>query len=114
MSAQGGTISGRAPLHLPIRPIVAILLVATTAAAIGLAAIQITGNDVREGTTTSVVERQGYWQPTTGHPALRDRPGTEEVVMASRVPAQRLYPDGFGARAKDDTPRRLERMRRTW
>jgi len=113
MSAQGGTIGGRAPLHLPIRPIVATLLIATTAAAIGLTAIQITGNGAREDTTTSVVERQGYWHPTTGHPALRDRPGTEEAVVTG-VPVQRLYPDGFGERVKDDAPPRLERMRRKW
>lgn len=109
MSVQGGTISGRAPLHLPIRPIVTMLLVATTAAAIGLAAIQIAGNDARD--ETSVVERQGYWNPTTGHPALRGRPGDEEAV-ATEVPAQRLYPDGFGQRVKNDTPQRFELMRR--
>ena len=113
MSAQGGTISGRAPLHLPIRPIVTMLVVATTAAAIGLTAIRITGNDAREETTTSVVERQGYWHPTTGHPALRDRPGTAEAGVTG-VPVQRLYPDGFGERVRNDTPLRLERMRRKW
>ena len=111
MSAQGGTISGRASLHLPVRPIVAMLLAATTAAAIGLAATQITGNDARD--ETSVVEGQSYWDPTTGHPALRGRPGTEEVVLTG-VPVQRLYPDGFGARVKYDTPTRFERMRRKW
>ena len=111
MSAQGGTISGRAPLHLPIRPIVAMLLVATMAAAIGFAAIQITGNDARD--ETSVVERQSYWHPTTGHPALRDRPGSTEAVVTG-VPVQRSYPDGFGERVKNDTPQRFDRLRRKW
>jgi hypothetical protein len=111
MSAQGGTISGRAPLHLPIRPILAMLLVATTAAAIGFAAIQITAPDVRN--ETSVVERQGYWQPTTGHPALRGRPGGKESVMTG-VPVQRRYPKGFGEGVKNDTPQRFEGMRRKW
>jgi hypothetical protein len=109
MSAQGGTISGRAPLHLPIRPIVTMLLVATTAAAIGLAAIQIAGNDARD--QTSVVESQRSWQPTTGHPALRGRPGDEEAEV-TEVPVQRLYPDGFGERVRNDAPQRFELMRR--
>ena len=111
MSVQGGTISGRAPLHLPIRSMVAILVVATTAAAIGFAAIQITGNDARE--QTSVVERQGYWQPTTGHPALRGRPGSTEAVVTG-VPVQRRYPDSFGESVKNDTPRRFDLIRRKW
>lgn len=109
MSAQGGTISGRAPLHVPIRPIVTMLLVATTAATVGLATIQIAGNDARD--ETSVVERQGYWNPTTGHPALRGRPGSTEAVVTG-VPMQRVYPDGFGDRVRSDTPQRFERMRR--
>jgi hypothetical protein len=111
MSAQGGIISGRAPLHLPIRSIVAMIVVATTAAAIGFAAIQITGNDARDD--TSVVEREGYWRPTTGHPAVQGRPGSMGAEVTG-VPAQRLYPDGFSARVKNDTPQRFERMRRKW
>jgi hypothetical protein len=106
MSAQGGTISGRASLHLPIRPIVAMLMAATTAAAIGFAAIQITGKDARD--ETSVVERQGFWNATTGHPSLRGRPGSKEAV-APGVPVQRSYPEDFGHRPRNDTPKLFER-----
>jgi hypothetical protein len=111
MSAQGGTISGRAPLRLPIRSIVALLVVATMAAAIGFAAIQITGNDARD--ETALVERPGYWPPTTGHPAHRDRQGSTEAEVTG-VPVQRTYPDGFGERVKNDTPQRFDRIRRKW
>jgi hypothetical protein len=111
MSVQGGTISGRAPLRLPFQSIVAMLVVAVTAASIGFAAIQIAGNDARD--ETALVERQGYWQATTGHPALRDRPGTKEAVLTG-VPVQRRYPDGFGESVKNDTPRRFDLIRRKW
>jgi hypothetical protein len=71
MSAQGGTI--RAPLHVPVRPVVAIV---TAAAAVALmfGAIQAT----RELAPNVATVTQLDWSPTTGHPAVRDRFGNEE------------------------------------
>jgi hypothetical protein len=88
MSAQGGTITGRRPVQLPIRPI-AVLLAVVTAAAIGMTAVRLADRDARVEPAVSSVE--GYWNPTTGHPALRQRNGEGEASM----PVQRVYPGGF-------------------
>jgi hypothetical protein len=88
MSAQGGTITGRRPVQLPIRPI-AVLLAAVTAAAIGMTAVRLADRDAGVQPDVSTVE--GYWNPTTGHPAIRERSGEGEASM----PAQRVYPGGF-------------------
>jgi hypothetical protein len=106
MSAQGGTIAGRTPVHLPIRPI-ALLLAAATAAAVGMTAIRLTGQDAEVRPAVSNVE--GYWNATTGHPAIRDRNG--EV---SEMPVQRLYPDGFGDEADDSPAMIFDGRRRKW
>ena len=71
MSAQGGTI--RAPLHVPIRPLVAIVA-AAAAVALAFGAVQATREPVRNATAIVRID----WSPTTGHPAIRDRFGHEE------------------------------------
>ena len=70
MSAQGGTLARRGAVHLPIWPVVALLVVAV-ATPIGLMLI----DDVRKDgqAVTSIQETEGYWSSTIGHPALRDR-----------------------------------------
>lgn len=70
MSAQGGTI--RAPLHVPIRPLVAIVA-AAAAVALTFGAIQATREPVRNAATVVRID----WSPTTGHPAIRHRFGHE-------------------------------------
>jgi hypothetical protein len=109
MSAQGGPISGRAPLHLPIRPIVTMLLVATTPPPTGWRRSRSRGTMLATRRLWSSARATGI--PPRGTPALRGRPGDEEAV-ATEVPAQRLYPNGFGQRVKNDTPQRFELMRR--
>jgi hypothetical protein len=106
MSAQGGTIAGRPPMQLPTRPI-ALLLAAVTAAAVGMTAIRMTGQDAR--VEPALANAQRFWGPTTGHPVLRDRDGIRE---ASAMPVQRLYPDGFDG-PTTYTPI-LDDVRRKW
>jgi hypothetical protein len=72
MSAQGGTI--RAPSHVPIRPLVAIVA-AASAIALTFGAIQATRQPARDATTVARFD----WSPTTGHPAIRDRFGHAET-----------------------------------
>jgi hypothetical protein len=103
MSAQGGTITGRSPVQLPIRSIV-LILAAITAAVIGISAIRLADRDAGVEPAVSAVE--GYWNPTTGHPALRARNGEGEASM----PVQRVYPNGFGARAEEETSMPVQRV----
>jgi hypothetical protein len=107
MSAQGGTITGRPPVQLPIRPI-AVLLAVVTAAAIGMTAIRLAERDAGVEPAASVVE--GYWNPTTGHPAIRDRSGEAGISM----PVQRLYPDGFSQTVDDGQTPVFDGRRRKW
>ena len=93
MSAQVRTIIGRTPAHVPIRPIVALVGAATAAAiAFGLIAME---QPARVEAPVAELD----WAATTGHPAMHDRFGGGEAEL-SVVPAQRLYPDGFGSRAE--------------
>ena len=66
MSAQGGTI--RAPLHVPIRPVVAIVA-AAAAVALTFGAVEANREPARDATTVAPFD----WSPTNGHPAIRDR-----------------------------------------
>jgi hypothetical protein len=100
MSAQGGTITGRRPVQLPIRPI-AVLLAAVTAAAIAVTAVRLAERDA--GTEPAVSAVEGYWNPTTGHPALRERNGVS-------MPVQRVYPDGFGAQVEGEASMPVQRV----
>ena len=106
MSAQGGTIAGRAPMHLPIRPI-ALLLAVVTAAAVGMTAVRLASDD---GRTEPAVAKVEFGSPTTGHPTIRDRHG----VAVSEMPVQRLYPDGFGDAADDEPTVIFDGRRRKW
>ena len=86
MSAKGATLARRGAVHLPIWPVVALLVVAA-ATPIGLSVI----DDVRKGAVTSIQETEGYWNSTIGHPALRDRPvsaGVREVGMKGYATAE--------------------------
>ena len=84
MSAQGGTLARRGAVHVPIWPVVALLVVAV-ATPIGLSLI----DDVRKGgqAVTSIQETEGYWNSTIGHPALQDR----GVSAGVREPAVKGY-----------------------
>lgn len=103
MSAQGGTLARRGAAHMPIWPVVALLVVAV-ATPIGLSVI----DDVRKGgqAVTSIQETEGYWNSTIGHPALRDRPvsagvrdATTEYVGISHV-APSLHSVGYAGSAE--------------
>jgi len=87
MSAQGGTLARRGAVHLPIWPVVALLVVAV-ATPIGLSVI----DDVRKGgqAVTSIQETEGYWNSTIGHPALRDR-GVSAGVRELAIKGYRGY-----------------------
>jgi hypothetical protein len=127
MSAQGGTITGRRPVQLPIRPI-AVLLAAVTAAAIGITAFRLAERDTGVEPAVSAVE--GYWNPTTGHPAIHERNGEGEASMPvqrvypggfggqvegeASMPVQRLYPDGFAGPTDDDQTVVFDGRRRKW
>jgi hypothetical protein len=125
MSAQGGTITGRPPVQLPIRPI-AVLLAAVMAVGIAVTAVRLAERDA--GTDPAVSAVEGYWNPTTGHPALRERSGEvsmpvqrvypdgfgAQVEGEASMPVQRVYPDGFGAQADDDQTVVFDGRRRKW
>src|SRR5215211_712986 len=93
MSAQGGTIAGRSPMQLPIRPVV-LLLAAVSAAIVGMTAIRLASEDERVQPAVTSVD--GYWHASVAHPAIRDRNG-----VAATLPVQRLYPGGFVGSAED-------------
>jgi hypothetical protein len=93
MSAQGGTISGRAPMHLPLRAM-AVVLAAATAAAVGLGVIDFTSPAPAEQVV--IGELQGVWESTISHP----RAGYAEQAQVSEMPVQRLYPEGFAEQAQ--------------
>jgi hypothetical protein len=78
MSAQGGTI--RAPLHVPIRPVVAIVA-AAAAIAITFGVIEANREPARGTATVTRFD----WSPTTGHPAVRDRFDGHEQLFDSIV-----------------------------
>ena len=73
MNAQGGTITGRGPVQVPIR-LLALVVAAVLAAGIGVAAIQAVADDGAERLSV----------------------GRDESSQFGAVPVQRLYPDGFG------------------
>ena len=87
MSAQGGTLAGRAPTGLPVRSI-AVLLAIATAAAIGMTAVRLAGRDA------------------SVEPAA--------TVQNSSMPVQRLYPEGFGQPIDDETNAIFDGRRRKW
>jgi hypothetical protein len=83
MSAKGATLARRGTVHLPIWPVVALLVVAV-ATPIGLSVI----DDVRNGgqAVTSIQETEGYWNSTIAHPAVRGRGyATTDYVGISHV-----------------------------
>ena len=82
MSAKGATLARRGAVHLPIWPVVALLVVAA-ATPIGLSVI----DDVRNGgqAVTSIQETEGYWNSTIAHPALRRGYATTDYVGISHV-----------------------------
>jgi hypothetical protein len=88
MSAQGGTITGRAPMHLPVRAIM-ILVVAALAATVALGAIQLTRGPAEQANVAGVQEIG--WGTNVGHPF----PHVRVTEDASTMPMQRLYPGGF-------------------
>jgi hypothetical protein len=107
MSAQGGTISGRTPIHLPLRAM-AVVLAAAVAAAVGLGVIDTT----RPAPAEQVVvgELQGTWDSTISHP--RDR--VRDQAQVSAVPVQRLYPEGFGEPKDEGSTKIFDGRRRKW
>jgi hypothetical protein len=126
MSAQGGTISGRAPIHLPLRAM-AVVLAAAVAAAVGLGIIDTT----RPAPAEQVVvgELQGSWDSTISHPRERVRHeaqvsavpvqrlypgGFVQVEAEASMPVQRLYPDGFAGQADDGQTAVFDGRRRKW
>ena len=78
MSAQGGTI--RAPLHVPVRPVVAIVT-AAAAVALTFGAVQAAREPAPNAATVTRLD----WSPTTGHPAIRDRFGTDDRPFDSII-----------------------------
>jgi hypothetical protein len=83
MSAKGATLARRGAVHLPIWPVVALLVVAV-ATPIGLSVI----DDLRNGgqAVTSIQETEGYWNSTIAHPAVRGRGyATTDYVGISHV-----------------------------
>ena len=83
MSAKGATLARRGAVHLPIWPVVALLVVAV-ATPIGLSVI----DDLRNAgqAVTSIQETEGYWNSTIAHPAVRGRGyATTDYVGISHV-----------------------------
>jgi hypothetical protein len=77
MSAQGGTLKA-APIHVPMRPVVATVLAVATALGIGLGVREL----VQEPARTRESVAQLDWGSQLGHPQLRDRNGSAEVANA--------------------------------
>jgi hypothetical protein len=95
MNVQGGTITGRAPVHMPIRFLVLVMATVVVIGA-GMAVIQVIRDDRAERLPATSVG--GFWQPQVAHPAIRGRFGDGTEVGA--IPVQRLYPGGFGSAAQ--------------
>ena len=65
MSAQGGTL--RAPLHVPVRPVVALLLAAAVALGIGLGIRELVEEPALSGGSVAELD----WGSQLGHPQIR-------------------------------------------
>ena len=96
MSAQG-TITGRTPVHLPVRGI-AVAIAAALAAVLTIGVIELSG-------PAKQVNVDNVTRDTM--PVQRLYPGgfgaqVTESGDAEAMPVQRLYPDGFGVKATDD------------
>jgi hypothetical protein len=100
MSAQGGTITGRRSVQLPIRPI-SVLLAVVTAAAIGTTAVRLADRDGVEGEASMPVQRL--------YPG-----GFVQVQGEASMPVQRLYPGGFSGPTDDDQTVVFDGRRRKW
>jgi hypothetical protein len=101
MSAQGGTVTGRTPVQLPIRPI-AVLLAIVTAAAIGTTAVWLDDRDAGvEGEASMPVQRL--------YPG-----GFVQVEGEASMPVQRLYPDAFAGPTDDGQTVVFDGRRRKW
>jgi hypothetical protein len=91
MSAQGGTIAGRATAKLPVRSI-AVLLAIVTAVAIAMTAVRLADRDA--GVEPAVSNQESSMPVQRLYPegfgqAISDK--------ESSMPVQRLYPGGFGS-----------------
>jgi hypothetical protein len=107
MSTQGGTITGRTPMHLPVRAIM-ILVAAALSATVALGAFQLTRDQAQQANVAGV---QGIeWGSQIGHPFAHVRV-TED---ASAMPVQRLYPEGFGQTVDDEPTVIFDGRRRKW
>ena len=83
MSAQGGTI--RAPLHVPIRPVVAIVAAAAVIA-LTFGVIEANREPARGVATTARID----WSQQFAHPRFAHEQPTP--VGFGHVPPQRLHP----------------------
>ena len=126
MSAQG-TISGRAPMQLPVRG-VAFAVAAALAAALTIGAIELTGGTAREANVANVSSLD--WTAHVPHPFGQVRTSQRGahgmpvqrvypdgfagpiVEGVEEMPVQRLYPDGFAAAADGYTPIRSDLRRK--
>jgi len=88
MSAQGGTL--KAPVHVPVGLIIAAVVMFALAVSVILTVGRI--GDEPVGGTTGVAQID--WSSQLGHPQVR-HPGQGKADAESRMPVQRLYPDGF-------------------
>jgi hypothetical protein len=96
MSTQGATL-GRGIIRVPIWPL-AVIVVATTAAAIGLTVIQ---EGRQNPVVTSVTETDGFWSSTVSHP--RNRPLTQSIEQGAEgsviVGISHVPPSGYAPEA---------------
>jgi hypothetical protein len=82
MSAQGGTL--KAPIHVPIRPVIAVIIATVLALGIGFAVRELIQEPARTGGTVSEID----WGSQFGHPQGRDRDGSDETAPADRFGGQ--------------------------
>jgi hypothetical protein len=75
MSAQGGTL--RAPLQVPIRRIVAMLLAAAVALGIGLGVRELVEEPALSGGSVAELD----WGSQLGHPQIRHRGPAEPAQV---------------------------------
>lgn len=90
MSAQGGTL--RAPVHFPMGLIIAAVVTFALAVSILLTVGRI-GDEPVAGTGVAQID----WSSQLGHPQVRHH-GQGKADAESKMPEQRLYPDGFKQR----------------
>jgi len=84
MSAQGGTL--RTPVHVPMGLVIGTLVTLALAVSIALTVGRLTDRPAGDGVGVAQID----WGAQLAHPRVGDH-----SASASRMPEQRLYPDGF-------------------